>query len=617
MFTDLLENYLKDKNSDYAIVLDGEWGSGKTYFVKDIIQRNFVVSSEYDVVYVSLFGTSSIEDFYRRIFWSIHNKANKVLNRSAAGRMLSCFDFGMNLGLLSFQLKNGNASAEIRTGAIDVSVDGDITNKKTEELIKLVCGAQNRLYVFDDIERISFGNVNVAEIFGAITNLIDEDKAKVLLVCNEEKLSKGKEEYFAYKEKFVRATYCFNPIIEYKGIDNVYNSFTLDCSFLGSKKNSVLEVFHRSPVHNLRTLHFVVYVLDFLYKKLQQFPEWKPSASQIIDHILTFVVIYVVEYKDGKFKNQFVDLAELPNLSSRIAVFNNEQKLSESDKYYRGLAEKYRDVLPNYHFLKSVAVFIETGELIEDLFESEISEIFETCVAHQAEDDVFQTLMSYYTVQEDKFKSALSRVTNYIKDGRYQIDKLLKLYRLKLRFGENYLLPYNKDDIVCAIKNQKDKSPYIQDFDRKFKKESGDSTYATCYNEMLSIARSVNDSNEINWRRGEEEDFYQKITENKVNELYEDFQKRPKILYGKDLDRIFNSLEKADNKTAFCIMSFFDDNYNPSCNEPYNSSVVDDDKLCSLLEDYIKKHPNELRVFAMKELLERLKNAPVKILARD
>ena len=35
----IIREYIEDKNADYAVMIDGEWGSGKTYFVKRKLKK--------------------------------------------------------------------------------------------------------------------------------------------------------------------------------------------------------------------------------------------------------------------------------------------------------------------------------------------------------------------------------------------------------------------------------------------------------------------------------------------------------------------------------------------------------------------------------------------------
>lgn len=52
--------YLKDESYQYAILIDGEWGSGKTYFVNNILTKEIKKQEEKtekprSVKYISLY----------------------------------------------------------------------------------------------------------------------------------------------------------------------------------------------------------------------------------------------------------------------------------------------------------------------------------------------------------------------------------------------------------------------------------------------------------------------------------------------------------------------------------------------------------------------------------
>ncbi len=54
----IVKDYLDDKTYSYAIMLEGEWGSGKTYFVKNILKD----SIDKKIIYVSLYGIDSLDE---------------------------------------------------------------------------------------------------------------------------------------------------------------------------------------------------------------------------------------------------------------------------------------------------------------------------------------------------------------------------------------------------------------------------------------------------------------------------------------------------------------------------------------------------------------------------
>ena len=72
---EIIKTYYSDINSQYAILLNGEWGCGKTYFVK-----NKILAKINDSVYVSLYGLSNTSDISKKILYSIMNKNMKINN---------------------------------------------------------------------------------------------------------------------------------------------------------------------------------------------------------------------------------------------------------------------------------------------------------------------------------------------------------------------------------------------------------------------------------------------------------------------------------------------------------------------------------------------------------
>ena len=42
----IIENYLKAKDTDYAIMINGDWGCGKSYYIKNDFQKTVALFSE-------------------------------------------------------------------------------------------------------------------------------------------------------------------------------------------------------------------------------------------------------------------------------------------------------------------------------------------------------------------------------------------------------------------------------------------------------------------------------------------------------------------------------------------------------------------------------------------
>lgn len=66
-----IEKYLNKENTDYAIMIDGEWGVGKTHFITHTMQDCFNEAKK-RMIYISLIGLDSDETLERKIFNQIN-----------------------------------------------------------------------------------------------------------------------------------------------------------------------------------------------------------------------------------------------------------------------------------------------------------------------------------------------------------------------------------------------------------------------------------------------------------------------------------------------------------------------------------------------------------------
>ena len=85
---DLLESvldYVRSDYTDYAIMINGEWGSGKTYFWNNQIKRKIESLSlngkRYKTIYMSLYGISNLEEISKKIFIETTQLMDKDLRR--------------------------------------------------------------------------------------------------------------------------------------------------------------------------------------------------------------------------------------------------------------------------------------------------------------------------------------------------------------------------------------------------------------------------------------------------------------------------------------------------------------------------------------------------------
>lgn len=122
--TDSILNFVNSYNSKLALLIDGEWGYGKSYYIKNHLTPQIEKVTGFQVNYISLFGLSDPADIYLQIFSS--RLANKIPGAA-----------------LKTLLKLGASTLE--------KLFGVSPNVPYQDLIKF----EKCVFIFDDLERIS------------------------------------------------------------------------------------------------------------------------------------------------------------------------------------------------------------------------------------------------------------------------------------------------------------------------------------------------------------------------------------------------------------------------------------------------------------------------------
>ena len=78
--TEILIEYIKEKRYTNAILIDGDWGTGKTFFIKKILLKELKknVGKKDRCLYVSLYGIEDVVQISSKIYAEI--LVNSVTN---------------------------------------------------------------------------------------------------------------------------------------------------------------------------------------------------------------------------------------------------------------------------------------------------------------------------------------------------------------------------------------------------------------------------------------------------------------------------------------------------------------------------------------------------------
>lgn len=70
--TEAIIYYLQDSETEYAIMISGKWGCGKTYFWKNnIVSKLKEIGKKH--IYVSLYGIKTIDEIEQKILYGLIN----------------------------------------------------------------------------------------------------------------------------------------------------------------------------------------------------------------------------------------------------------------------------------------------------------------------------------------------------------------------------------------------------------------------------------------------------------------------------------------------------------------------------------------------------------------
>ncbi len=71
-------NYIADETYDYAIMINGLWGCGKSYFIREVLIDHFY-SYSIKYVYVSLYGVDSLQEITKQVLIQNYFGNKKVM----------------------------------------------------------------------------------------------------------------------------------------------------------------------------------------------------------------------------------------------------------------------------------------------------------------------------------------------------------------------------------------------------------------------------------------------------------------------------------------------------------------------------------------------------------
>lgn len=445
----VLKTYLEESNSSSALMIAGEWGSGKTFFYKNTLQQ---IIKEFDFIpiYVSLNGVQN-QDQLRKIIL-----AKAILGTSS------------EKGKTKKKTLREKLKERITRAISNIdSIDPYISIFDISDFVEL----DNVIYCFDDLERIS-RDFPVEDLLGFIsTEFVEHKNQKVLIIGDETKRQLAKEEYLKAKEKLIGWTITYKPNIS--EILNIllrkYQSNDKVRPFIDSHYGIIVKSIVGFDCQNLRT---IIFFLDCLKKVILADIDCSESIQRDLTYF-TFVICQ--EYKKGnlaafKNKNKLPDI--VTNRNQTNIQYPNDKKLIENiDKsgskksaeeiqvqefeqtYVEYTYNKLTIVDENdlqYNYFESIYEFVTNGFLDVSKLKAEID--FYSTIRKDKKSpeqlDLITKLAYFKTLDNLEFERLFKKVLQEIKEGGLNIYEFARASEIILNLSHLKVIEQDETQIL-------------------------------------------------------------------------------------------------------------------------------------------------------------------------
>jgi len=636
---DLVESildYVRSDYTDYAIMINGEWGSGKTYFWNNKIRKKIETmqlnGKRYTTIYMSLYGISNLEEISKKIFIETTQLMDKNLRK--------------------FMDANGqtNIPEYAKTG-LDMANFFGVTQNGDKIDYADFFSTDDKVLCFDDLER---ANVDVIDILGYINNFVEHDHIKTIIICNEKELStklkssnlemktfiatylldKQNElnktdkpmvekiqdkiehvfdkanDYERIKEKLIGETFEYAPKFDYiiNGILMRYENEPDLIRFLRENTRLIINTFERSGTRNLRILK---HALNDFKKVFDMVNKSYPNTShRVMQTMLIFTIAISFEIKAGKVtKNKFMNIKDNEEykailVSSRVLMDNRQFYIKEFDNNY------YYNFKAEYRFFKFIEYYIRTRIFDMKIFKQDMETIRNTVDTENLPGYKRLLTEEYWKISDDEFDGVIEDIMKDIKEGNLELIDIVKIYAYFSYFSRKGLIDYDiktlKNVFFDGMNKSSLKSEYCQNVNEELAKIAIEE-FAEDMEEILKHFDNLNNQLLDKKYREMAEDVF-KCIPMKMEQFYEKFDKQcmqmPIFKYY-DSYQLFQRISCASNEDIVLIKEKLVDRV-----ERYQEQIEPEMKniklLKQIMDDYLKDKSTTIKIVMLREFSKDL-----------
>ena len=631
---DLVESildYIRADYTDYAIMINGEWGSGKTYFWNNKIRNKIdtlqLNGKHYTTIYMSLYGISNLEDISKKIFIETTQLMDKNMKKymNATGQQ---------------------SIPEYAKTGLDMANLFGVTQSGDKVDYSKFFSTDDKVLCFDDLER---ANVDVIDILGYINNFVEHDHIKTIIICNEKELSTklkssnlemktfiatyilDKEgdlsktdkpmvekiqdkieyvfdkanDYERIKEKLIGETFEYQPEFNYiiNGILMRYENNTDLIRFLRENTNYIVSTFNKSGTRNLRILK---HALNDFKKVYEMVNKYYPNTNyRILQTMLIFTIAISFEIKAGKItKDKFINIADNEEyksilVSSRVLMDNRQFYIKEFDNNY------YYNFKVEYRFFKFIEMYVRTRIFDMKTFKKNMEVIINTIDTEKLPGYKRLLTEEYWKISDDQFPNVIEDVIEDVKAGKVKLLDTVKIFIYFTYFIKKGLINYDIKTIRGIFFNGMNVAALTSEYSENAEQEIeqtiiGEKTQEI--NDILNHFYMINNALKDKMYSQKAEEIF-KCIPMKMETFYERFDREcmnVPIFKFYDPYQMFQRISCASNEDIVSIKEKLIDRA-----EKYTKEIEPEMKnikqLKQVIDDYIKGKDVGIKIVMLKE----------------
>lgn len=640
---DLVESildYIRAEYTDYAIMINGEWGSGKTYFwnhkIKPKIEAMQVNGKRLTPIYMSLYGISNLEEISKKIFIETTQLMNKNLKK--------------------FMNSNGAGSIpEYAKTGLDMANFFGVTQNGDRVDYAQFFSTDDKVLCFDDLER---ANVDVIDILGYINNFVEHDNIKTIIICNEKELSTklknsnlemktfiatyllDKEnklniktdkpmverirdtieyvfdkanDYERIKEKLVGETFEYAPEFNYiiNGLLMRYENDADLIRFLRENTNLITSTFNKSGTRNLRILK---HALNNFKKIFDAVTKSYPNTNhRVLQTMLIFTIAISFEIKAGKItKDKFVNINSNEEyksvlVSSRVFMDNRQFYIKEFDNNY------YYNFKAEYRFFKFIEKYVRTRIFDMKIFKENMEVIRDTVDTKQLPGYKRLLTEEYWKIPDDQFDTVIDETVDYVKNGKIEIIQIVKLFSYFAYFIKKNLIDYDMRTIKSVFFNGMNisslTSTYCDNVEEELSQVAIEDEFEPDMEEILKHFNEINMQLKTKMYNEKAEEIFKYIPM-KMEMFYDKFDKEcmniPIFKYY-DAFQTFQRISCASNEDIVTIKEKLSDRAK-RFKEDISEEMPNIKKLKHIIDDYIDGKLPSIKIVLLQDFSNELGN---------